>query len=49
MVFLAGGEVKMREEYTEPRVGVEIDPAIYDTRNWTPPTWITQATSSGTS
>jgi hypothetical protein len=47
VVFLAGGEMKMREEYTEPRVGVPLDPAIYDTRKWTPPTWITPATSSG--
>ena len=48
VVFLAGGEVKMREEYTEPRVGVALDPALYDTRQWTPPTWIGQVTSSGT-
>ena len=48
VVFLAGGEVKMREEYTEPRVGVKLDPALYDTRKWTPPTWIAPVTSSGT-
>jgi hypothetical protein len=47
VVFLAGGEVKMREEYTEPRAGVKLDPALYDTRKWTPPTWIAQTTSSG--
>jgi hypothetical protein len=48
VVFLAGGEVKMREEYAEPRVGVKLDPALYDTRKWTPPTWIKPATSTGT-
>ncbi len=47
VVFLAGGEVKMREEYTEPRVGVKLDPALYDVRKWTPPTWIAPAAASG--
>jgi hypothetical protein len=48
VVFLAGGEMKMREEYAEPRVGVKLDPALYDTRQWTPPRWIGETTSSGT-
>jgi hypothetical protein len=48
VVFLAGGEVKMREEYAEPRVGVELDPALYDPRQWAPPRWIGEAASSGT-
>jgi hypothetical protein len=48
VLFLAGGEVKMREEYTDPRIGVELDPALYETRRWTPPTWIGRAAASGT-
>jgi len=47
VVFLAGGEVKMREEYTEPRIGMKLDPALYDPRKWTPPTWIGRAAASG--
>ncbi|MBA3259533.1 MAG: hypothetical protein H0T68_08725 [Gemmatimonadales bacterium] len=47
VVFLAGGEVKMREEYIEPRIGMELDAALYDTRKWTPPTWIGRAAASG--
>jgi hypothetical protein len=48
VVFLAGGEVKMREEYTEPRIGVALDSALYDPRQWTPPTWIARAAASRT-
>ncbi len=48
VVFLTGGEVKMLEQYTEPRVGVELDPALYDTEKWTPPTWIGRAAARGT-
>jgi hypothetical protein len=48
VLFLAGGEVKMREEYTEPKIDVELDPALFDTERWTPPTWIGRpAASSG--
>lgn len=40
VVFLVGGEVKMREEYSEVRAGVELDPALFQTGVWTPPTWL---------
>jgi hypothetical protein len=41
VLFLANGEVKMREEYTQPRVDVELDPpAIFSTTRWVPPGWI---------
>lgn len=47
VLFLAGGEVKMREEYTEPRIGMELDPALFDTRKWTPPSWLDRKAASG--
>ncbi len=37
--FLVNGETKMLEEYTQPKVGVPLDPAIFDTRRWVPPGW----------
>jgi hypothetical protein len=43
VLFFAGGELKMREEYTEPRVGIELHPALFETDRWRPPTWINRA------
>ena len=38
--FLVDGETKSLEEYSEPKVGVPLDPAIFDTRRWVPPGWV---------
>ena len=38
--FMVNGETKMLEEYTQPRAGMPLDPAIFDTRQWVPPGWI---------
>jgi len=38
--FLVNGETKMLEEYTEPRAGVNLDPAIFDPARWVPPGWV---------
>jgi hypothetical protein len=34
------GETKMLEEYTEPKVAVKLDPAIFDPSRWVPPGWV---------
>jgi hypothetical protein len=38
--FLVNGETKMLEEYSSPKAGVELDPAIFDARRWVPPGWV---------
>jgi hypothetical protein len=38
--FLVNGETKMLEEYTEPRAGVKLDPAIFDATRWVAPGWV---------
>jgi hypothetical protein len=38
--FLVNGETKMLEEYTKPRAGVPLDPAIFDPTTWVPPGWV---------
>ncbi len=38
--FLVNGETKMLEEYTEPKAGVPLDPAIFDPTTWVPPGWV---------
>ena len=38
--FLVNGETKMLEEYTEPKAGVELSPAIFEPSRWVPPSWI---------
>jgi hypothetical protein len=38
--FLVNGETRMLEEYTEPKAGVELSPAIFDPRRWIPPGWV---------
>ena len=38
--FLVNGETKMLEEYTQPKVGVVLDPAIFDPSRWVPPGWV---------
>ena len=38
--FRVDGETKMLEEYTEPKVGMELSPAIFDPDRWVPPGWV---------
>ncbi len=38
--FMVNGDTKMLEEYTQPRAGVPLDPAIFDAGHWVPPGWI---------
>jgi hypothetical protein len=38
--FLVNGETKMLEEYTQPKAGVTLDPAIFDAGSWVPPGWV---------
>lgn len=40
VLFLVDGEVRMREEYGDTRIGVPLDSALFRTDTWTPPTWI---------
>lgn len=38
--FLVNGETRMLEEYTRPKAGVPLDPAIFDPTTWVPPGWV---------
>jgi hypothetical protein len=38
--FLVNGETRMLEEYTQPKAGVTLDPAIFDASRWVPPGWV---------
>jgi hypothetical protein len=40
VLFLANGEQKVKEEYSNPRANVKLDPAIFDPRAWKAPGWI---------
>ena len=38
--FLTAGKLRMRQEYDQARVDVPLDPDLFRTDRWTPPTWI---------
>ena len=38
--FMVNGETKMLEEYSEPKAGVTLDPAIFEPSRWVPPRWV---------
>jgi hypothetical protein len=40
VLFLAGGQVRMREEYADARIGVTLDPDLFRTDRWARPGWI---------
>jgi hypothetical protein len=40
VLFLANGEQKVKEEYSNPKANVRLDPAIFDPRAWKAPGWI---------
>jgi hypothetical protein len=45
VLFLTKGKQHVKEEYTDPRANVKFEPALFDPRGWTPPTWVRQGTS----
>jgi hypothetical protein len=40
VVFLANGEQKVKEEYSNPQANVKLDPAIFDPSAWKAPGWV---------
>jgi hypothetical protein len=38
--FMVNGETKMLEEYSEPKTGMKLDPAIFDPSRWIAPGWV---------
>ena len=40
VLFLANGQQVVKEEYTEPKANVKLDPALFDPGNWSAPSWI---------
>jgi hypothetical protein len=40
VLFLSGGEQRVKEEYSSPKTNVQLDPAIFDPGAWTRPQWV---------
>lgn len=40
VLFLANGEQRVKEEYSNPRANVKLDPAIFDPSAWRGPGWV---------
>jgi hypothetical protein len=40
VLFLANGQQKVKEEYSNLKANVKLDPAIFEPKNWTAPGWI---------
>jgi len=40
VLFLANGKQQMKEEYSDPKANVKLDPRIFDPNEWTAPGWI---------
>ncbi len=40
VLFLANGKQQVKEEYSEPRANVKLEPAIFDPTRWRAPGWI---------
>ena len=40
VLFLANGKQQVKEEYSNTKANVKLDPAIFDPRTWTAPGWI---------
>jgi hypothetical protein len=43
VLFLADGKQRVKEEYSEPKANVKLDPAIFDPSVWRSPGWVRQA------
>lgn len=40
VLFLANGQVRMREEYADPRIDVPLDSTLFNADVWKAPTWL---------
>jgi hypothetical protein len=40
VLFLSDGRQRVKEEYTNPKANVKLDPAIFDPQSWKAPGWI---------
>jgi hypothetical protein len=40
VLFLTNGKQQVREEYSDPKVNVKLDPAIFDPGSWKAPGWV---------
>jgi hypothetical protein len=40
VLFLANGKQRVKEEYSNPKANVKLDPAIFDPRVWKAPGWV---------
>ena len=40
VLFLANGKQQVKEEYSEPKANVKLDPAIFDPTAWKAPGWV---------
>jgi hypothetical protein len=40
VLFLTNGKQQMKEEYSDPKANVKLDPKIFDPSAWTPPGWV---------
>jgi hypothetical protein len=40
VLFLANGELQVKEEYSDPKANVRLDPGIFDPSAWKAPGWI---------
>jgi len=40
VLFLAGGKEKVKEEYSDPKANVKLEPGIFDPSSWKAPGWI---------
>jgi hypothetical protein len=45
VLFLANGKQVVKEEYTEPKANVTLDPALFDPTTWAAPAWIARRES----
>ena len=43
VLFLAGGKQQVKEEYSDPKANVKLDPALFDPGRWEAPGWIGRA------
>jgi hypothetical protein len=40
VLFLANGKQQVKEEYSDPKANVKLDPAIFDPSAWKAPGWV---------
>lgn len=43
VLFLANGKQHVKEEYSEPKANVRLDPALFDPTSWSEPAWIARS------